>query len=318
MRIAIYGAGAVGGYFGARLAQGGEEVVFVARGRQLAALRSGGLAVESINGDVRLESVTATDDPADFGEVDAVLVTTKTWQVEAAGRAIRPLVGAETVVVPLQNGVEAATQLERGLPAEAVAGGLTRILCNLIEPGHIRHTGIDPVVVMGERDGRRTGRCARLAEALERAPGASVVVSDDIEAELWRKFLMMASVSGVGSVARVTLGSLRATPAGRDLLRRSMEETAAVAAARGVRLPAGVIDASLAFFDALPRDSIPSMQRDIAAGRPSELEQLSGAVVRLGRERGVATPIHQFIHAALLPAELIARGDMPERWTRTL
>ena len=311
MRIVIYGAGAVGGYYGARLAQAGEQVVFVARGRQLAALRSGGLQVESIAGDTRLERAVATDDPASLGKADAVLVTTKTWQVEAAGRAIRPLVAPGTVVVPLQNGVEAATQLERSLPPEAVAGGLTRILCELVEPGRIRHGGIDPVIVMGERDGRSTGRCDHLAEAFERAPGVSAVVSDDIESELWHKLLLMASVSGVCSVARVPLGEVRATPPARDLLRRSMQETAAVAAARGVRLPDGVIAASLDFLDGLPHDSIPSMHRDIAGGRPSELEQLSGAVARLGRERGVATPIHEFIHAALLPSELAARDRAP-------
>lgn len=313
MRILIYGAGAVGGYFGVRLAEAGEDVVFVARGAQLAALRSDGLRVESICGDARLERVAATDDPATLGEADAVLVTTKTWQVEAAGRAIRPLVGRGTVVVPLQNGVEAAPRLERSLPAEAVAGGLTRILCERVEPGHIRHSGIDPVIVMGERDGRRTGRCDRLADALERAPGVSVVVSADIEAELWHKLLLMAAVSGVCAVARVPLGRVRATPPARDLLRRSMEETAAVAAARGVRLPDGVIPASLAFLDGLPPGSIPSMHRDIANGRPSELEQLSGAVVRLGRECGVATPVHRFMHAALLPSELAARGEGPGR-----
>lgn len=312
MRIVIYGAGAVGGYFGARLVEAGEDVVFIARGAQLAALHSSGLRIESICGDAQLERVAATDDSASLGKADAVLVATKTWQVEAAGRALRPLVGEHTVVVPLQNGVEAATQLERSLPAEAVAGGLTRILCELVEPGRIRHSGIDPVIVMGERDGRRTGRCDPLAEALERAPGASVVVSDDIEAELWHKLLLMAPISGVCAVARVPLGKVRTTPAARDLLRLAMEETAAVAAARGVRLSDGVVAASLAFLDGLPPGSIPSMHRDIANGRPSELEQLSGAVVRFGRECGVATPVHEFMHAALLPSELAARGEAPE------
>ena len=313
MRIIIYGAGAVGGYYGARLAQAGEDVVFVARGRQLEALRSGGLRVESIAGDVALERVTATDDPASLGRTDAALITTKTWQVEAAGRALRPAVGPGTVVVPLQNGVESATQLERSLPAEAVAGGLTRILCELVEPGLIRHTGIDPVIVMGERDGRRTGCCDRLAEALERAPGVSVAVSGDIEAELWHKLLLMAPVSGVCAVARMPLGTVRSIPPARELLRRAMEETAAVAAARGIRLPDGAIEGALSFFDGLPPGSIPSMHRDIANGRPSELEQLSGAVVRLGRECGVATPVHQFMYAALLPSELAARGEGPGR-----
>lgn len=313
MRIVIYGAGAVGGYYGARLAQAGEEVVFVARGTQLAALRADGLRVESIRGDARLERVAVTDDPASLGRADAALVTTKTWQVEAAGRALGPTVGERTVVVPLQNGVEAAAQLERSLPAEAVAGGLTRILCALAEPGRIRHTGIDPVIVMGERDGRRTGRCDRLAEALERAPGVSVAVSDDIEAELWHKLLLMAPVSGVCSVARMPLGAVRSTPPARALLRRAMEETVAVAAARGVRLPDGAITGALSFLDGLPYGSVPSMHRDIAGGRPSELEQLSGAVVRLGRECGVATPVHEFMRAALLPSELAARGEVARR-----
>ncbi len=311
MRIVIYGAGAVGGYYGARLVQAGEEVAFVARGRQLAALRSGGLAVESVAGDVRLERVVATDDVATLGRADAVLVATKAWQVEAAGRAIRPLVGHGTVVVPLQNGVEAASRLERSLPAETVVGGLTRILCELIEPGRVRHTGIDPVIVMGERDGRSAGRCGPLARALERAPGASARVVGDIEAELWSKLLLMAPASGVCSVARMPIGDVRATPATRRLLGRSMEETVAVAAARGVRLADDAVAASLAFLDALPHDSAPSMQRDIAEGRPSELEQLSGAVVRLGRAHDVSAPVHEFIHAALLPAELAARRRAP-------
>ncbi len=313
MRIVVHGAGAVGGYFGARLAQAGHEVAFVARGAQLAALRADGLRVESIVGDARLERVAATDDPASLRTADAVLVTTKTWQVEAAGRALRPLVGDRTVVVPLQNGVEAAGHLERSLPPEAVVGGLTRILCERVEPGHVRHTGIAPEIVMGERHGRSTGRCDRLAGALEEAPGVSVTVSGEIEAALWTKLLMIASVGGVCSVARVPLGAVLATPETRRLLRRSMEEIRAVAAARGVRLPDQVVDATLAFVDGLPPDSIPSMHRDVAGGQPSELEQLSGAVVRLGRASGVATPVHGFVRAALLPGERAARGANPAR-----
>ncbi len=311
MRIVIYGAGAVGGYYGARLVQAGEEVAFVARGGQLAALRARGLMVESVAGDVRLESVTATDNPARLGEADAVLVTTKAWQVEEAARAIRPLVGDGTVVVPLQNGVDAARQLERVLGPEAVAGGLTRILSTVVEPGRIRHAGIDPEVVMGERGGRNTRRCDRLAEAFRRAPGLSVVVADDIEAELWKKFVFICAWGGVGAVARAPIGTLLAVPASRAMLRRSMEEIVAVGAAHGVRLPDDVADTTLAFLAGLPPESTASMQRDIAEGRPSELRYQSGAVVRLGREKGVATPLNQFIYDALLPTEVTARQELP-------
>ena len=169
MRIAIFGAGAVGGYFGARLAQAGEDVIFIARGEHLRAMRRDGLYVESILGDFRVTPVKATDDPASVGPVDVVLVGVKAWQVPEAAESMRPMVGPETFVVPLQNGVEAPDQLAAVLGKEHVLGGLCRIICARVAPGRIRHAGMEPYVAFGELDNRPSPRAERLRAAFERA-----------------------------------------------------------------------------------------------------------------------------------------------------
>lgn len=311
MRIAIFGAGGVGGYYGARLAEAGEDVTFIARGRQLDALLSGGLVVESLAGDFTLDRVVATDQPSEVGAVDAVLVATKAWQVEEAARAIRPLVGDSTLVVPLQNGVEAADELAGVLGRGPVLGGLTRIISYVVEPGRIRHAGIDPTIVIGERADASTTRCRPLADALNQARGVSASIADDIDAEVWKKFAFVCSWGGVGAVTRMPLGAVRAAPGSRRLLLESMAEITAVAGAYGVDLPADLSANVMAFIDGLPEASTASMQRDIGEGRPSELSYQTGAVVRLGQERQVSTPLNRFIYDALLPSELAARGEVP-------
>ena len=311
MRIAIFGAGGVGGYYGARLAEAGEDVTFIARGRQLDALRSGGLVVESLAGDFTIDRVVATDQPSEVGAVDAVLVATKAWQVEEAAQAIRPLVGETTLVVPLQNGVEAADELAGILGPGPVLGGLTRIISYVVEPGRIRHAGIDPTIVIGERAGASADRCRPLAEALNRARGVSASIAADIDAEVWKKFAFICSWGGVGAVTRMPSVPCAPSPGSRQMLLSSLTEIAAVASAYGVDLPAGLTDSVMAFLDGLPDTSTPSMQRDIAEGRPSELDYQTGAVVRLGREKDVATPLNTFLYNALLPTELAARNEVP-------
>jgi 2-dehydropantoate 2-reductase len=307
MRVAIFGAGAVGGYFGGRLAQAGEEAVFIARGEQLRALRDRGLWVDSVKGDFALYPVPATDDPAQVRSVDVVLVGVKAWQVTEAAQAMRPLVGPETFVVPLQNGVEAPDQLAAVLGAEHVLGGLCRIVSLVVEPGHIRHAGLEPYVALGELDNQPSERAQRLREAFTRA-GVTVEIPPDIHAALWSKFLFIASFSGVGAVTRSPAGVLRSLPETRHMLERAMQEVLAVARARQVALPEKAIGQTLALVDSLPPDGTASMQRDIMEGRPSELESQSGAVVRLGHEVGVDTPLHTFIYHSLLPLELQARS----------
>lgn len=310
MRIAVFGAGAVGGYFGGRLAQAGEEVVFIARGEQLRALRERGLQVDSLAGDFVIQPVQATDEPAEVGTVDVVLVGVKAWQVPEAAQAMRPLVGPETFVVPLQNGVEAPAQLAAVLGAEPVLGGLCRIVSLVVEPGHIRHAGMEPYVAFGELDNRDSRRVEWLRQAFARAAGVSVDIPPNIQVAMWGKFLFIASFSGVGAVTRAPAGVLRELPETRDMLDRAMREVLAVAQARGIALPEQSIPKTMALIDSLPPEGTASMQRDIMAGRPSELESQNGAVVRLGEEEGVATPLHAFIYHSLLPLELRARGQI--------
>ena len=310
MRVAIFGTGAVGGYFGGRLAQAGEEVVFIARGEQLRALREGGLRVDSLKGDFSVQPVQATGDPAQAGIVDAVLVGVKAWQVPEAAEAMRPLVGPETFVVPLQNGVEAPDQLAAVLGAEHVLGGLCRIVGQVVEPGHVRHAGLEPYVAFGELDNRTSGRAERLRGAFERA-GVTAEIPLDIQVAMWAKFLFIASFSGVGAVTRAPAGVLRSLPETRDMLEQAMREVLAVAHARGVALPEESVPRTMALIDGLPPGGTASMQRDVMQGRPSELESQNGAVVRLGREVGVATPLHAFIYHSLIPMELKARGREP-------
>jgi 2-dehydropantoate 2-reductase len=306
MRIAIFGAGAVGGYFGARLAQAGEEVAFIARGAQLAALLQDGLRLESPKGDLHLHPVPAFGDPRQVGPVDIVLLAVKAWSVPEAAPALRPLLDADTGVIFLGNGVDAPGQLTAALGAQHVLGGLCRISAFIAAPGHIRHVGIEPFVAFGELDGSLTPRVERLRQAFEHA-GVTVSVPADIQAAIWDKFIFIASISGVGAVTRVPVGDFRDLPGTRQMLRSALEEIAALAAARNVRLPDDIVEKTLAFIDNMASGVTASMQRDILEGRPSELESQNGAVMRLGLESGVPTPTHAFIYHALLPQELQAR-----------
>jgi 2-dehydropantoate 2-reductase len=309
MRIAMYGTGGVGGYFGAQLARAGEDVVFIARGAHLDAMRKHGLRVETAKGEIVIRPAQATDDPAEIGPVDAVFVCTKTWQVPEAARAVRPLIGPETVVVPLQNGVEAAAQLSSVLGPEPVLGGLCGTLSQVAGPGRIRSIGEMHFVKLGELDNRPSERAERLRQAFERA-GVKVEIPADIQQALWEKFVLVVSFGGVGAVARAPLGVVRSVPETRALLERCLHELVAVGRARGVGLADATAANTLAFLDSMPAGATTSLQRDIAEGKPSELEAWTGAAVRLGRAAGVATPTHDFIYASLLPAERRARGEI--------
>ncbi len=310
MRIAVFGTGGVGGYFGGRLVQAGEDVVFIARGAHLEAMREGGLRVDSIKGDFVARPVNATDDPAKAGPVDVILVGVKAGQVEEAAHAMRPMVGENTFVVPLQNGVEAPAQLARVLGREHVLGGLCGLMTYVAGPGHICHAGIDPFIQFGELDNRKSPRVETLECAFANAEGLTAIVPADIEAAMWQKFVFIAAWGAVGAVTRAPAGVLRGRAETRQLISRVVQEIHDVARARNVSLDPEIIDKTMQTMDALPEAATASMQRDIMAGRPSELDTQTGAVVRLGREAGVETPLNAFVYAALLPLELRARGDV--------
>jgi 2-dehydropantoate 2-reductase len=312
MRIAVVGAGGVGGYFGARLARAGHRVAFVARGENLAALAAGGLRVTGASGDFALPAVEATDDPAAVGPVAAVLVAVKTWQLEAVAPTLAPLVGPDTVVVPLLNGVEAPDLLAAALGRPAVAGGLCAIVSYLAAPGHVHHEGVEPVIRFGELDDRPSPRLERLRAAFA-AAGVRSEIPADLRAALWTKLLFIAPVSGVGALTRAAIGSWRRLAGARDLAERSMREVTAVAAARGIALAGDAVERTLAFLDGMAPASTSSLQRDFEAGRRSELDAQLGAVLRLGAEAGVATPASRSIHDCLLPRELAARAAAGDR-----
>jgi 2-dehydropantoate 2-reductase len=309
MRIAIFGTGGVGGYFGGRLAQAGEDVTFIARGENLRAIQTKGLTVDSPIGDFTIRPAKVTDSFAEIGAMDLIIVSVKAWQVTDAARAIKPFVLPTTTVLPLQNGVDAVSKLTAELGDEIVIGGLCRIVSFLIEPGHIRHAGFTPSIVIGELDNRRSDRVLAIADTLNHA-GVEATIATDIDAALWTKFLFIASFSGVGAIADAPAGVLRTNTQLRAQIVRAMEEISTLAHARGVRLPPDAIEKALAGIDALPENATSSMQRDIAAGRPSELESQNGAVVRMAKETGVAVPTHELIYAKLRSLEERARA----RW----
>jgi len=306
MKVSVFGVGGVGGYFGGRLAEAGHDVTFIARGKHLEAIKSNGLRVESINGDFVISPAQATDDPSSVGHVDLVLVAVKAWQVPDVARAIRPMVGDYSTVLPLQNGVEAVPELVAELGNESIVGGLCKIISSIEEPGHIIHVGVEPYVVLGELDGSKSARVSGIYDAFKSA-GVNVETTQSIQTAIWEKFLFIASWSGVGAVTRAPVGMIRVNHATRDLLVRSMQEIATVATSQGVELTDDVIDKTMNFVDTLPFKSTASMQRDIQDGRPSELESQSGAVVRLGEKHGIATPVNSFIYHSLSLMEQIAR-----------
>jgi 2-dehydropantoate 2-reductase len=298
MRIIIFGTGGVGGYFGGRLAQAGEDVTFIARGEHLRAIRANGLRVDSTSGDFVVHPAQATDNVAEVGKTDLVILGVKAWQVPEAARAIKPIVGPTTIVVPLQNGVDAVPQLVAELGAHNVIGGLCRIVSYVVGPGHIRHAGFEPSIIIGELDNRRSARIEQIAHVFKHA-GLDTTIAPDIQVALWTKFLFIASFSGVGAVADAPAGVLRSDPKWRAQMLSAMEEIYALAHARGVKLPSDSVAKVMAAIDALPEDATSSMQRDIAAGKPSELESQNGAVVRMARETALDVPTHTLIYETL-------------------
>ena len=310
MRIAVFGTGGVGGYFGGRLAQAGHNVTFIARGAHLEAIRRNGLRVESIAGDFHVSPASATEDPSAVGEVDLVLVGVKAPQVSEAARAMGPMVGAGTVVLPLQNGVEAADQLMAALGREPVVGGLCKLIAMIGGPGRIRHLGMPPQIVFGELDNRPSERIARLKTVFDECQGLEAQIAEDIHAALWGKFIFIAAFSGVGAVTRVPAGVMRAVAQSRQLIQEATDEIRKLALARGVRLADDVVARSMAAIDALPPEGTASMQRDIMAGRPSELSAQNGAVVRLAAAAGIAVPVNDFLYRALVAQEKVARGEI--------
>jgi 2-dehydropantoate 2-reductase len=292
MRIAVMGTGGVGGYFGARLAQGGSDVVFVARGAHLAALREGGLIVESKLGDVSLPKVQATDDPSTLGPVDLVLICVKLWDMEAAAHVVSAIVGPTTAVLSLQNGVQKDDVLRDILGSEPVLGGVSYIASTIVRPGVISHTGTVQKLVLGEYDGRRSARAEAFLEACRRG-GIDVELSLDVRKAIWEKFVFLVGLSATTTTIRLPIGPIRTNRRTRRFLLDIMREVIAVGQAHGVALSAEYAEDRLAYCDGLPAEMFSSMYHDLEHGNRLEVDWLSGGVVELGQVVGVPTPLNR-------------------------
>jgi 2-dehydropantoate 2-reductase len=292
MKIAMMGSGGVGGLIGARLAHAGCDVSFVARGAHLAAMREHGLRLESSVGNVHLPRPRVTDDPSTIGPVDIVIFSVKLWDTEPAARAILPLIGPETGVISLQNGVRKDDILRPIVGEKALMGGVAYMGTAIARPGVIQHTGTVQRVVFGEYDGRRSKRAQELLEWCRKA-GLDAAISDDIRRTLWEKFAFLVGMAAVTATIRLPIGPIRSHPLTREFYLDAMREAAAVGRAHGVRLPADFAEERMAFVDTLPPTMTASLRLDLERGNPLEVEWLSGSVVELGAAAGVATPIHR-------------------------
>ncbi len=307
MKFAIFGTGGVGGYFGGRLAQAGEDVTFIARGNHLSVIQQTGLSVDSIRGDFVVHPAKATDSTESVGAVDVVILAIKGWQLDEAILQMKPLIGDATVIVPLLNGIEHMEALVNAFGSEHVLGGVCRISAFIAEAGHIKHVGIDPFIAFGELNREMSERVSKLYDVFKNISGVTVEASGNIELAMWEKYLLIAAFSGVGAVTRSPVGMFRSIPETRAMFRRALEEVVLVANSRGVGLTEKSVQAVMDRIDQTQPDTMASMQKDVLAGRPSELESQTGALVRMARAATVSVPTHEFIYASLLPMEKKAR-----------
>lgn len=306
MKIAVVGAGGVGGYFGGKLCQAGYEVVFLTRGKALEAIRNNGLVVKSFMGDFTVHP-EVSDQPDCVQGADLILLCTKSWQIEEVGNSIAPYIDAQSVVLPLQNGADNAERLMRILPPKQVIGGLCKIVSKIESPGVIDHFTFVPEVIFGELDGAISARCQKIKSAFDEA-GFKNKLSENIQRDIWLKFLFITSISALGALTRSVLGVMRED----SFLRKKIEETGAeivkVGKRQGVDIDDKDMEIVLDMIDRGDFNTTMSLQRDMMEERPSELENFNGYIVRKGEELGIDTPVNDFIFHSLLPMEKKARG----------
>jgi len=298
MKIAVMGSGGVGGYFGAKLAAAGGQVTFIARGAHLAAIRQNGLRVRSPLGELLIEQPSVTEDPRKIGSVDLVLFGVKPWDTEAAAEASRPLIGSDTGVISLQNGVIKDDILVDKFGPQTVIGGVCYIAATIAEPGVIAHTGTMQKLVFGEYGGRSSERVKRLHEMCRQA-GIDAEISDDIRRSIWEKFVFLVGFSAVTATTRCPIGIVRANPQSRQLLAGVMREVVDVGRAEGVALAPGFVEDRLAFCDQLPESMTASMHHDLERGNRLEVQWLSGDVSRRGEELRVPAPFNTAVYDIL-------------------
>ncbi|MBM3491641.1 MAG: 2-dehydropantoate 2-reductase [Alphaproteobacteria bacterium] len=307
MKLAIMGAGGVGGYFGGLLTASGQDVTFIARGAHLEAIRRNGLKLVGGKGETLVKPARATDDPGAVGPVDLVLFCVKLYDTESAGRALAPMIGPDSAVLTVQNGVDGPERLARIYGSQRVLGGAAYNSAVIAEPGVVRYTSAMSSLTFGELNGRESARALAFRDACRKA-GFGAELTPDVAKTLWTKLVPLATNAGLTSLSRQPVGYTFQDPESRKVAVKAMREVADVARARGVGLEADAVDKALALTDGFPKDMYSSMYHDLARGRPLELEGLSGVVAKLGDELNVPTPVHRAIYAGLKP---FMRGQAP-------
>lgn len=306
MKIAIIGAGGVGGYFGAKLCQAGYDVTFLARGVHLEAMLESGLLIKSILGDFRIGQPKATDRISDIQPPDLIILGVKAWQIKEIREELRSIMHPECMVLPLQNGVLAAAELSEIIDKRNIIGGLCRIISKIESPGVINHFGITPTIIFGELDKSKSERVLNIQKIFDSA-GIASKTSEDIEAEIWKKFIGIC-VSGLLAVTNTTYGELRELKETRQLMIDLLTEIYTLSKKIGINIESDFIAKTVSFVDSYPYNSTSSLTRDVWEGKPSEIEYQNGTVVRLGEKYGIETPINRFVYNCILPNELKARG----------
>ncbi|WP_010231820.1 ketopantoate reductase family protein [Gillisia marina] len=306
MRILVYGAGGIGGYFGGRLAEAGNSVSFIARGKHLEAIKKNGLKVESINGNFTITPTLATDNLSEVEAPELIILGVKSWQIPDAAKELKSIINEATMVLPLQNGANNVENLIKVLPEKNILGGLCHIVSLVEAPGKIKHVGFEPKITFGELDNSKSERVQKLQKVFTEA-GITNVVSEDISLEVWKKFLFIATISALGGLTRVRIGEMRESAYLMDLMRKTSEEIKNVAHAKGIALKEEHIKAAFEVIHKLDPKTTASTQRDIMEGKPSELENFNGYIVNEGMRLGIPTPVNQFIYECLLPMEKQAR-----------
>jgi len=308
MKTGIIGAGGVGGYFGGRIANAGNNVTFVSRGEHLKAMQENGLTLKSIKGDFKIEKVNATDNFSDLAETDLILICVKAWQVKDIAQKLKDVVNKDTIVIPLQNGVSAADELKQYLGEYNVAGGLCFIISKIESPGIINHFGVEPSVTIGEIFNKNNSRLIKVKEAFDYS-GIKSAISDDINADIWKKFITIC-VSGLLAVTKTTYGELRELKQTRKMMVDLLKEIYKVSQKAGIKIHNGFVEDTVSLIDTYPYASTSSLTRDVWEGKPSEIDYQNGMVVKLGQKYGVETPINKFVYNCILPMELKARRNL--------
>jgi len=306
MKIGIIGAGGVGGYFGACLAKAGFETTFVARGEQLKAMKSNGLEIKSIKGNFHVQNINVTEQISDIKNPGLIIIGVKAWQIKEIREDLKGILHNESILLPLQNGIMAYDELAEKIDKKNIIAGLCRIISKVEKPGVINHFAVNPTIVFGEMDKTISPRLEKMHGLFQNA-GIDSEVSQDIEADLWKKFIAIC-VSGLLAVSKTTYGEIRGIKETREMMIGLLNEIFTLASKIGVNIENDFVDKTISFFDTFPKDSTSSLTRDVLAGKPSEIDYQNGTVVKLAEKYGVNVPINKFVYNCILPMEMKARG----------